>query len=247
MEQKNRFVSYLTGNVSKAFLLTRILPIIYLIFGITILISDLLFPTAYDWRYMVISDLISMKDNPVGFIYLSIGMTVVGILLIPFPGYIYRRLKVLCRATSLVGTFFFVLGIIGLIIMSLAFDESKFPSRFHENIAAVAFLGFLFAIFFYGFPMMKDQMAKYHGKHQIDKRLFILGASLLWFGFLGTAISAIYVSAVPNDWGWTGLQWITKGAPVLASFALWEWTTFIFILIYFALLIKMIPEQIEPL
>jgi hypothetical protein len=50
---------------------------------------------------------------------------------------------------------------------------------------------------------------------------------------------------VDNDWGWVGIDWIEKGAPVLASFALWEWMLFVFLMVYIVLLISMSPEKIE--
>ncbi len=236
--------AFLRGEVEKKWLLTRLLPAIITIIGLSLLISGLLFPTVYDWRYMVISDLMSATANSPGFMFASGGIAVSGILAIPLVGYLHRRLRVICRFTTSVGTFFLLLGIVGMISVGILYDV---PERTHVYVAAVAFLGLLFCFFFYGFPMLKDRMARFHGRRQFNGRLMAISFAMLWFAFLGTALSALYVEVTPNDWGWTGLDWIEKGAPVLASFALWEWIVLVSLLTNLLLLVAMIPETVQPL
>jgi len=247
MTENNAITRFFRGMLAKHTLLTRNLPIAIIVLLITTLISNLVFPTAYDWRYMVISALTNAEDNPAGYWILSSAMTLAGILLIPFPGYLQKHLGKICRFTAGIGSFFFVLGVIALILTGILYEGSGIPSRTHENLAAVAFAGLVFGCFFYGFPMMKDRIAKYGGKRQFNFRLFIIGALCLWFAFLGMALSALYVAVVPNNWGWVDIDWIEKGAPVLASFALWEWILYFMLLFYLVLLIEMIPEHVEPL
>lgn len=173
---------------------------------------------------MVISALTNAEDNPQGFLVLSVAMAVVGVLMIPLPGYFQRRLGKICRGTAAIGTFFYLLGIVGLIAVGVLYEGLGLPNRLHETLAAVAFAGLVFGNFFYGWPMIKDRLAKYHGKRQFNGKLMGIGFTLLWIAFLGMAGSALYLEITPNEWGWVGLDWIGTGAPVLASFAVWEWT-----------------------
>lgn len=215
--------------------------------GISLLISGLLFPTVFDWRYMVISDLMSSTENSQGFLYASIGVAVCGILAIPLVGYLHRHLRVICRITTSVGTCFLILGIIGMLLVGLIYDAPGQPARLHEYLAAIAFLGLLFCFFFYGWPMIKDRMTRFHGRRQFNGRLMAISFGMLWFAFLGTAGGALYTELALKDLGWTGLNWIDAGAPVLASFALWEWIVLFSILTNLLLLVAMIPEKVEPL
>ena len=247
MVNSQQVKDFLTGKVEKEFLVRRLVPVLILIMWICILISNLFFPTAYDWRYMVISDLTSPHDNPKGFLFLSIGMGICGALMIPIPGYMHRRLKVFLPKTTIFGTFFFSLGVLGLISVGLIYDQPGQPNRLHENLAIVAFGGLLFGIFFWGFPIIKDNLPRYHGKRQFDPKLWWLAVGMMWFGVLGTGLSTVYLEVVDNDWGWVGIDWIGTGAPVLASFAVWEWMIFIFLLFYIYILIKVTPETVEPL
>jgi len=243
----SKFLDFIKGDIPKALIIQKLLPLTLGILGITTLLSNLVFPTAYDWRYMVISALTNAEDNPHGFWILSVGMTICGFLMIPFPGYLQKRFKMICRGTAAIGTFFFTLGIIGLILVGLLYEGMGLPNRTHENLAVVAFLGLVFGIFFYGFPMMKDSIPKYGGHQQFDKKWMIFGFAIMWFAVLGMGISAAYLELVENDWGWVGIEWIELGAPVLASFALWEWTLFICLLTYLVILFKITPDQIIPL
>lgn len=237
---ENKIKSFLNGDLSKELLIKRLIPITMIIMGLSILFSNLLFPEAFDWRYMVISDLTSSTHNPDGFLVLSIGMAICGVLLIPLAGYMHKKLAVICRGTAIIGTLFFYVGIIGLISVGLIYDAPGQPNRLHENLAIVAFAGLLLSIFFWGFPMMK-------GRKQFDTKKMVFAFGMMWFAVLGVALSSLYLEIVPNDWGWVGIDWIEKGAPVLASFALWEWIAFMSLLVYIILLVDMTPEIMEPL
>jgi hypothetical protein len=56
-----------------------------------------------DWRYRMISDLISPRNNPEFHWIPSLGITIAGLLLIPFIGYIHRRLHLALHSSQLSG------------------------------------------------------------------------------------------------------------------------------------------------
>jgi hypothetical protein len=86
---------FFTGDFSREFLLTRLVPVVLAFFFGGMLISDLLYPGPYDWRYMTISSLFTpgseSDGNPLGSYYLSIGLIVTGVLMVPFAMYFGGR------------------------------------------------------------------------------------------------------------------------------------------------------------
>ena len=129
MAIRNRLVAFIKGEVTKQWLLRRLFPIIFAIIITTAMVSNLLFPTAYDWRYMVISSLMSSTENPQGFMYLSAGVAATGILLIPLIGYLFRRLKLICRWTTSAGIAFLILGIVGMVLTGMIYDSPSLPPQ----------------------------------------------------------------------------------------------------------------------
>ncbi len=143
---------FFLGNVPKHFIQNRVIPLGLTILGITMLISNLLFPDSYDWRYLVISDLTSSSENPKGYLSLSIGMALAGVTFIPLGGYMHTRLKQIGKFGSIMGTLFFSVGITGLILVGVIYEGLiDNIDRLHENLAIVAFGGLLLALFFWGF------------------------------------------------------------------------------------------------
>nr|MDO8118966.1 hypothetical protein [Candidatus Sigynarchaeota archaeon] len=231
-----------SGNIPKKTML-RLVPVIVAIMIGTLFISNLVFPTVYDWRYMVISDLMSQTDNPQGYIIASLGMSIAGILMIPFLGYYQSRYGKICRGTAGVGTAFLLIGIIGLISMVTIGQILTGVNRLHEILGAVSFLGIVFSGIFYNCPILKD---KKKGFKQFDMRLVNIAYVILWIPVVGMASSAGLLEIIPNDWGWVGIEWIAEGAPVILSFALWEWLLLVSIMVFLIMLVYLTPDEVKP-
>ncbi len=231
-----------TGNIPKKAML-RLVPVIVAIMAGALFVSNLLFPTVYDWRYMVISDLMSQTDNPLGYIIASLGMSIAGILMIPFLGYYQRRYGKICRGTAGVGTAFLLVGIIGLVSMVTIGQILTGVDRLHEILGAVSFLGIVFAGMFYNCPILKDRKK---GFKQFNMRLVNSAYLVLWTPVVGMALSAGLLEIIPNDWGWVGIEWIAEGAPVILSFALWEWLLLVSIMIFLVLFVYLTPDDVKP-
>ena len=244
MTSENPIAKFFTGNISRKAMLTVLLPAVLIVLFSSLLISNLLFPTVYDWRFMVISALLDAGDNPLGQYFFSIGMTIAGFMMIPMLGYYNRKLGKICKGTTRVGTFFFLLGIIGLISVGTIGQVIHSIDKFHEILAGVGFIGLVFSAFFYGFSIMKDSSK---GAKQFNMKLWMIIAVILWIPVIGMAGSAVYLEVVDTGLGWVSLDWITEGGSPLLSFALWEWVLFVAVIAYMILLAVLVPQEITPL
>jgi len=75
-------------------------------------------PESYDWRYRVISSLLSPRDNPAHYWLAAAGLGLSGVLMLPLVEYLRRYLKTIAPRTAKVSAGAFILGIIALICAS---------------------------------------------------------------------------------------------------------------------------------
>jgi hypothetical membrane protein len=80
--------------------LSALLALIFLAFFGTLVLSARMFPQNYDWRYRVISNLLSPRDNPEHFWLPACGIIVAAGLMLPFAGYLRRNLDRLSARCS---------------------------------------------------------------------------------------------------------------------------------------------------
>ena len=77
-------------------------------------------------------------------------------------------------------------------------------------------------------------------------RLVNIAYVILWIPVVGMASSAGLLEIIPNDWGWVGIEWIAEGAPVILSFALWEWLLLVSIMVFLIMLVYLTPDEVKP-
>lgn len=235
-------IRFFSGTISKKALVSMVIPLILAVLIGTLLYANLVYPTAFDWRYLVISKLIDEGSNPGGYLVASIGITVSGALMIPLAGYHYRRYSKICRGTSIVATIFLLLGIVGLISVGTIGQVIHTIDKFHEILAGVGFLGLVLAGIIFYCPVIKDWRK---GSKQFNMKLATGAFIVLLFPVVGMAASQI-VLAINNPWGWVSIDWIDKGAPVLLSFALWEWALMGCIVVHILLMAVFTPDEVTP-
>src|SRR5258707_3414771 len=87
--------------------LTVLLALIFFSFFGTLTASAWMFPQNYDWRYRVISNLLSPRDDPSHYWIAASGLALTGLWMLPFAGYLQRHLGVIApRAANIsAGTF----------------------------------------------------------------------------------------------------------------------------------------------
>ncbi len=257
MAEQNSIARFFNGTFSKKTMLTRFVPLIIAVLLGTLFVANLMFPTAYDWRFLVISALLSTEDNPGWSALPAIGMTVAGILMIGFLGYYQKKLGKVCRGSAGVGTAFMLIGIIGLIGVGTVGQAAELIPEFHaflvankipklhEYLAALGFLGVVFAAIFYGCPILKDH-AK--GAKQFNMRQFWAGMLPLLVAVAGLALSSLFNALVYSGEGNPGNPDITDADKysALISFAFWEWILFVGVAVYIVSLAILVPEEVKP-
>jgi hypothetical protein len=88
-------------------ILSALLALIFLSFFGTLTLSASMSPQSYDWRYSVISHLLSPRDNPSHYRLAAGGLALTGLLMLPFAGYLRRQLGMIAPrvAAGLLGKF----------------------------------------------------------------------------------------------------------------------------------------------
>jgi hypothetical protein len=238
--------------LSQKTILRIVFPLsIIIIFG-CLIISRLLWPADSPKLYSDIWDTISglgdMEDNPIGFIFFQIAMTLMGVLSIPVVLYVHPRLIGIAEKKGGVrlGSFWLLMGAIGFLLTGLIPDGVvTIPEwdKFHEITAGLGSLGIIFAAFFYFSP------CKNAGEKINQKVLWIITA-VWWIPIILTGIAyGLAELMVKEVWyaqcnlGWYGAEWGECGVSWFYSFAVWERVLFTVMVIYQLLLVKMIPEN----
>ena len=119
--------------------LAVLLGLIFLSFFGTLGLSASMFPENYDWRYRVISNLLSPRDNPNYHWLPACGMSVAALLILPLAGYLRRHLEMASPRAALLSSGAFVAGIIALICACLVVPQHVHAvlgiRRLHEFLA----------------------------------------------------------------------------------------------------------------
>ena len=114
-------------------ILTLFLALIFLAFFGTLAFSATIFPQNYDWRYRVISNLLSPRDNPQHYWLPACGVILAAVLMLPFTGYLHRNLEIASPRAARVSKAAFITGIIALIGACLIA-----PQHVHDVFGALA-------------------------------------------------------------------------------------------------------------
>src|SRR5262249_5325203 len=104
--------------------------------------SASMFPKSYDWRYRVISSLISPRDNPEHYRIAACGLILTGLLMLPFAQHLNRGLTPVSRIWARIAGAAFLLGIVALIADCFVVPQHVHATlgirRFHEFLARSA-------------------------------------------------------------------------------------------------------------
>src|SRR5260221_10062847 len=108
---RERIFDFFSGNVRRRTVLSKLVPLILIFYFGTLILAVCVFPGNYDWRSSVISNLLSPRHNPEFHWLASLGLSLTGLLSIPFGGYICHRLRPASRLGANIGMAFFIGGV----------------------------------------------------------------------------------------------------------------------------------------
>lgn len=114
--------------------LAVLLVLIFVSFFGTLCASVLMFPENYDWRYRVISNLLSPRDNPSHYWLPACGMAFAALFMLPFVGYLQRHLEMASPRAARLSCTAFIVGIVALVCTCLVVPQHT-HWRLHEFLA----------------------------------------------------------------------------------------------------------------
>ena len=173
-----KLVNLLSGNATRKTLLFALVPLMFVSYFGTLGLAVFLFPGTYDWSHKSISTLLYPRNNPEFHFMASIGIAITGLLMIPFAGYINRRLRIASPLAANAGTIAFVGGIIclilaGLIVSHPLYGKSSVP-RLHSILARSAAIGIGVGMVVFDACAAKGYFNRANGKKPYRRSLLIL-------------------------------------------------------------------------
>jgi hypothetical protein len=111
-------VRFFAGDLSRRTMLFVVIPLIVAFFFGSLAVAVALLPQAYDWRMMSISQLLYPRVNPRFHFIPATGIALASVMLLPFAGFIKRRLGIDSPAVR-AGAAFFASGAVCVIFASL--------------------------------------------------------------------------------------------------------------------------------
>ncbi|MHA1723365.1 MAG: hypothetical protein ACTSXH_00775 [Promethearchaeota archaeon] len=190
-----------------------------------------------------ISYLGDYEKNPKGWIFLSISFIFASFTFIPLILYIQRRVFIISKTGSWIGTSLLMIGALGGFFTALLPDVygSNFfkdisLGKIHNIAALFAIFGFILGLFEYGILFFIDYWLVFHKNRKgIYSYLWIFPIFLPFtISGIGTLISQVIRVKQGGEWPGDGFL----------SFPLWEWLlTLSFLITIYGLALRL-PNQI---
>ncbi len=174
------------------------------------------YPEGFDWMYMVMSSLASLKHNPEGGLWFAGGLAGGMALLWPVTRWLKRALPPNGAARFGVGALQvgLVLGVLTGVERALFLHLSDVIHKGHELLALASFVAMYFGMWALGIGGLRGGWYARWQLNALIALLFAIGAMQLWL-WLGQ-----------RELGWVGRDWRALGIPLWRSFAFWQWTAF---------------------
>jgi len=168
---------FCSGKLTRRTLLCVEVPLIVVSYFGMLAIAVALYPGGYDWRTMSISKLLYPQYNPHFYSIASIGVSVTGFLMVPFAGYINRRLRMAAPVMANIATAAFAGGCVCTILAGLVSSHpehgvSSVP-KLHELLARAAGIGIGIGIAVFNACAIKGYFKPSTEKKQVRRSLLV--------------------------------------------------------------------------
>ena len=243
------FQKHITGDVSRTVLRTRLLPLSFACLVGALGLAAGLFPTSYDWRLHVISALTSPDENPRGYWPASLGIMAAMLVILPFAGYVARRLP--AGAPRLVRSAGGGLAL-GFLLMASAMAaqlaEAFIGLRWlHASLAGAGALSFIAGMFCCSACALQERRQRPGGARSLSGALVCSWLSLASVPVACLAgIGALVLLGQKAGVVWAeDLRQSFRHTP-LWQLAFWEWIGTGLTYVFIALSVQLLPASCEP-
>jgi hypothetical protein len=220
-------LNFFSGNLTRRIILFVVIPLIFLSYFGTLTFAILWSQKTYDWRSSVISNLISPRNNPEFHTVPSVGIAITGLLIIPFAGYINRRLGAASRLGANIGTVALASGAIWLLLAGLIVSRSHHGTsslpRLHEMCARTAALSMGTGLVAFCLCALKGYFIPAKRKIRYPRRLLISWVLLTLGPVLCIVFSEGLLLIVRAQLQWSYQIDQTLKNSLFWHLAFWEW------------------------
>jgi hypothetical protein len=221
--------------------LAVLLALIFLSFFGTLTVSAWMFPQNYDWRYRVISNLLSPRDNPNHYWLAASGLVLTGLLMLPFAGYFRRHLGVIASRAANLGAATFMLGIIALICACFVVPQHTHEvlgvRRLHELLGRSA-AGFL------AMGMLCGCWCAWKGRSLFAPRLFWVWSSVTLLPLIGIFFSESLLVLTRPKPSWAVPIHNALRHSVFWHLGFWEWTGAVAVFVFLCAAVFLTPPRL---
>ena len=225
--------------------LSTLLALIFLAFFGTLVLSARMFPRNYDWRYRVISNLLSPRDNPEHFWLPACGIILAAVLMLPFAGYLHRNLEITSPRAARVSAGALIAGITTLICACLVVPQHAHDvlgiRRLHEFIARSA-AGFI------AIGMLSACWCAWKGvrKNLLHRRLFWTWSLLTLLPLAGIFLSECLLVLARLNPAWAmPIRSVLRNS-VFWHLGFWEWLGSAAVFVFLCAAVFLIPAAKGP-
>ena len=202
--------------------LAVLLCLIFLSFFGTLAVSARMFPQNYDWRYRVISNLLSPRDNPSHHWLAASGVALAALFTLPFALYLRRTLETVSPRMARLSACAFLIGLIALIC-----DSFVAPQHVHAVLGVRRLHEFLarFAAGFIALGMLGSCWCAWKGRSRdIPAAVFWIWSLLTLVPLLGLCSSELLLLLTKLEPVWAAPIKRTLRHSVFWHLGFWEWT-----------------------
>jgi hypothetical membrane protein len=223
--------------VNRKPVLTVLLGLIFLSFFGTLALSASMFPENYDWRYRVISNLLSPRDNPNHYWLPACGISVSALLVLPLAAYLRRHLEIAAPWAAFLSSGAFVTGTVALICACLVVPQHVHPvlgiSRLHE------FFGRSSAAFM-AMGMLSGCWCAWKGSNRGLFWIWALTTLVPMAGLFGSE-SLLLLTRLEPSWA-TPIRAALRHS-VFWHLGFWEWTGAVAVFVFLCAAVFLTPSQ----
>jgi hypothetical protein len=233
---------YLRGDLTRKTILAVLLPLIFLSYFGVLGLAVLLYPDSYDWRYLSISKLLYPLTNPQFHSVAAFSVAVTGVLMLPFAGYIRRRLHgVFPRMAAVGATLFFAgclcLTLAGLIASHPAHGTARFP-KLHEILARVSVVSIGLGMAMFDTCATKGYFRAAPG-NALHRRGLLISWNLLTLPMILVAVSWLVIRAFVKR---TAPAYHTIATSAAWHVGFWEWPGSVVVFAFLVCSVLFLPE-----